>query len=61
MKNNLMKNTLKPRKKPNIRCWHEQCKEELEYVCELTEIAICPKCLTSYDLKRMKNKEKFGE
>lgn len=42
---------------PNVRC--EDCKKELEYICEVTEIAICPKCLTVYDLKIYKKDEKI--
>ena len=37
------------RNKPNKRC--EECKEELEYLDENLDIAICPKCLITYDLK----------
>jgi len=42
------------RNTPNIKC--EDCKEELEYMDEAENIAICPKCFTMYDLKKFKEK-----
>lgn len=62
-KNRLQKNKM-PRSKrpelrrhiPNIKC--EDCKEELEYMCELNEIMICPRCFTMYDFKKFKEKDK---
>ena len=37
------------RNKPNKRC--EECAKELEYLDENLDIAICPKCMITYDLK----------
>ena len=44
------------RHKPNRRC--EECKEELEYLDERMNIAICPSCLITYDLKIWSRKKK---
>lgn len=41
----------KEERTPNIRCSHLECREELVYLMETTDIAACPKCATIYDLK----------
>lgn len=44
------------RNSPNRKC--EECKEELEYLDEVENIVICPKCLDIYDLKIWSGKKK---
>ena len=44
------------RNSPNRKC--EECREELEYLDERMNIAICPKCLITYDLKIWSRKKK---
>ena len=50
----MIKNPISKRHSPNIKC--EDCNEELEFMDEAKNIAICPKCLTMYDLKTFKEK-----